>query len=267
MRHFETASAALLVVLCAALAASCKPRAAEGELAAGSTVQGDEPGGPADEVAAFWSGTLVFAETQRVPTYLVRWNLENRTKVQSQETGGASYMPFWKTIYVASINYNRSVRAGRGEEVLSPQLQPLGLIYNEAFHAWFGQYATSAAACRPLIAEMNAQTQYRVEAQLWELKIPGVLEMAEEALSELVAGLVDKWSEQLRASGELKVPTYESVRREFQLSLTPEHTLDGERWASPDKVKRAAEKPMSERLFKMGLALLESGCDGLAAAP
>lgn len=257
-------SLAFAAFAAALLASGCKPRQEDGLAGGGaSAVKGDgEPAGEA--TAAFWAGTLVFAEVQKVPAYFVRWNAENQTKVVASTDGGASYKPFWKTIHVTAINYSRSVKAGRGEEVLSPGLQPLGLIYNEAFHSWFAQYATGAEACKPLIAEMNAQRQFKVDAQVWELSIPSILEMAEEALSELIAGLVDAWSSELRAKGTRTIPTYATVRREFGLSLSPEHSLPGERWATPEKVRVAADKPISEALFKMALRLVESGCVGLA---
>jgi hypothetical protein len=223
----------------------------------------DQPGtAPTiDDSTLFWKGTLSFVEAQKVPAYLIRWNMDNKTAARAQENGGASYVPLWRSLRVATINFNRSVSAGRGEQVLKPERQPLGLIYNEAFHAWFHQYAQNAEACKPLLDTMRLQTQFAFDKRPWEFNLPPPLEMAEEAMSEMIGGLIDAWSEEMLKSGTKTIPNYETARTVFHLTLTPEHNDVGERWSSPDKVRRAAGQVMTESLFTLTLGVIERGCD------
>ncbi len=211
------------------------------------------------DTEAFWHGTVHFATAQKIPTYLLDWNLKNGTRVVSTDSSGASYHSFSRTIRIPRLNYNPAVRAGHGESVFRADLQPVDLVINEAFHAWFHLAAKRDPACKPFMRLVAEQEQFDYGRRPWELNLPSLEELVEEALSEMISSLSGHISGKALRGAAISIPTYEEAIK-IGISLTPEHNGPGERFHQPERLAKAANQRISQGLYDVASTVFESGC-------
>jgi hypothetical protein len=208
----------------------------------------------------FWQGVQKVVAARRTSSYFFDWARQQAIKVQSSADSGASYFPAFDVMTVPKINYIQMIKIGRGEISTRLAMYPLGLILNEVFHAWFDQKALLDDDCSPLLLLMEQQKQYEYGRRPYQVWLPTVRDLSEEAVSEFFASYIDyPLSRTLESNRDH--PSYQTIRKLRSIELTPSHNdAPDSKWYLPIKLRRASALPIDEKLYFALLRLLEEGC-------
>jgi hypothetical protein len=174
---------------------------------------------------SFWNTVVTLAKGRGWPTFLLEWNQRNGTKVE--ESDWQRYRTFWETIELTPDVLDRCFSMKPTDKTSALNI---GEVYNEAFHAWFDQEGKKSDW---LMEIMKRQTQYVAGKRI---------EMAEEAMSELINYLSDKpyW----------EYPTYEDAMKTIRSSMVPGHNY---------KKSEGGETPISKELYYATLWIMRNG--------
>jgi len=176
-----------------------------------------------------WKAAKDVLKYRGLPDAIIDWNHMNKTAIQPSD--GPKYSHFWKTIYLPKDVPRRVVRASE-----DPKLPTgLGMLHNEAFHAWYQQHAKSTWYGR-IVRNQSQYTSYRNEK-------------AEEAASEMVHSTIVH----MEATGE-KPPVFSDARKRG-ITISPEHNEKGQDWHG----HADASLPMSEELYYATLWIMYNG--------
>ena len=208
----------------------------------------------------FWQGVQQVVAARGASSYFFDWARQNDVKVQASADSGASYFPAFDVMAVPKINYTQMMKIGRGEINTRLAMYPLGIILNEVFHAWFDQKALLDDDCSPLLLLMEQQKQFDYGRRAYQVGLPTVRDLSEEAVSEFFGSYIDyPLVKTLGASGVH--PSYQKIRKLRSIELTPSHNdAPDSKWYLPIKLRRASAMPIDEKLYFALLRLLEEGC-------